>query len=322
MSQLTFYLICGQAYEQAASIANEALSNVRTVAALNAEPMVGKKGRAALLETGSQFLASLFYQMSKRYDAKLGESEKAAIRQGLRTAFLTGSLFLVIFCMYGFGFWFGARLIAQSVNKAIETYPAPSDLLDESSPYYSVIELACADYFDNPEALDVCACGLPWASFAEDFGLDPDAVPNCGCGFAETSQGVTSILTGCVSGGRVMMVFFSILIGGFSLSQIGPGVKALADARIAAAKIQSVINRKPGIGDKEKSKPLSKEKVNGELRFENMHFTYETSKFTAHEDDDEFDVEKVTKLVFGGCNMTIKAGETVALGRWKPFDIR
>jgi hypothetical protein len=31
--------------------------------------------------------------MSKRYDSKLGDSEKAAIRQASRNAFLTGMLF-------------------------------------------------------------------------------------------------------------------------------------------------------------------------------------------------------------------------------------
>ena len=255
--------------------------------------------------------------MSRRYDSKLGESEKAAIRQGTRNALLTGLLFFVIFCMYGFGFWFGARLIAKSIDSAIESYPPPDGLLDDTqSPYRPVIDLACGQYSENAEALAVCACGLPWTSIVEDLDVNTDEfpLPNCGCGFEETSQGVTSVLTGCLSGGRVMMVFFSILIGGFSLSQVGPGIKALADARIAVAKILVVIDRKPTIGDDKKSKRLNKANVQGELTFENLHFTYETSKYTAHKDDDEFDVEKVRKLVFGGCNLTIKAGETVALG--------
>jgi len=304
-----------EAYETASTIANEAMSNIRTVASLNAEPM-----------------------MSKRYDSKLAASEKAAIRQGTRNAVLTGLLFFVMFSMYGLGFWYGATLIAASVNDAYEQYPPPDNLLT-SSQWALIIEVGCGDYLgaeseDDRKALEICACGLPWEYVMENSQNITEA-PNCGCGFSET-QGEdlgADVLSGCVSGGRVMMVFFSILIGGFSMGQIGPGVKAMAEAKIAAGRMLAVIERVPDIGGdddegegtadevvaKPKKKRISRDAVKGEITMENVHFRYMQAP-VQKKDDDKDGVDTVTEqehpvssVVFGGCNLTMKAGETVAL---------
>lgn len=383
-----------ESYEKASEIANEAMSNIRTVVSLNAETT-----------------------MSKRYDSKLGDSEQAAIRQGTRNAFLSGSLFMVIFAMYGLGFWYGAVLIAKSTDEAIEEHPAPDNLFNTPNWFMPII-LACSDYMadtnliaDNVtmtfqafmeslepfmgeladmslnvtglenmemsidtsmlseralDALRVCACGLPWHT-TDITG------PNCGCGFGQQIDiGGFGVLSGCVSGGRTMMVFFSILIGGFSVGQIGPGVKALADAKIAAAKILAVINRKPKIGcdinddtadnfqndnskkdatfdktsiasnkkenevndetvdsTKTQRRRLKRENVRGKIVLENVHFKYRRSHPRAAEEEDndngkhpksnaiaEEDLDddhQGPKVVFSGCNLTMKAGETIAL---------
>jgi len=293
--------------------------------------------------------------MSHRYDSKLGDSEKAAIRQGTRNALLTGSLFGVIFCMYGFGFWYGSTMIAKSIDSAIEAHPAPADLLDPNGVWYPIITMGCQKYLvDNPtpdemEVLEVCACGLPWEL------LGNITAPNCGCGYeqaADSDLGL-SVLAGCVSGGRVMMVFFSILVGGFSAGQIGPGVKAIADARAAAAKMLAVMERVPTIGGdddgdgdggdhdnkhagdggkpKKKKKRLKREEVRGDIVLENVHFQYQRLDLHLPDaPDDKKDKKKsgkdgedtslegdhdqhVSSVVFAGCNLTIKAGETVAL---------
>lgn len=166
--------------------------------------------------------------MSQRYDSKLATSEKAAIRQGTRTAVLTGLLFFTIFCMYGLGFWYGATLIADSVNEAYVNHPPPDiDLME--SQWAPFITMGCEQYLDpqnedDQKALEICACGLPW-----EVALDSDQAkaagitesPNCGCGYSQSAGGNlgADVLSGCVSGGRVMMVFFSILVGGFSMGQ-------------------------------------------------------------------------------------------------------
>jgi len=291
------------AYEQAAEIATEAISNVRTVVSLNAEP-----------------------KMSKRYLSKLGDAERAAIRQGTRTALLTGALFFVIFAMYGLGFWYGAVLIARSTEDAIDEYPPPDDLLDPEGPWYDVIVSACAVYWDDidSDSLEICACGLPWQSIIEaGFAT---VSPNCGCGYStgssEAEELGLSVLEGCHSGGRTMMVFFSILVGAFSAGQIGPGIKALADARIAAAKMLAVINRQPTIGsDETEQKPktrLQKDAVRGEIVLENMEFKYSKSARKNNTDSkkegsEEEEVQDFDRKVFAGCNLKIEAGKTIAL---------
>lgn len=307
-----------EAYETASTIANEAMSNIRTVASLNAEPV-----------------------MSQRYDSKLGSSEKAAIRQGTRNAVLTGLLFFVIFGMYGLGFWYGATLIASSVDAAYEQYPPPSNLLDPAGQWYPVIELGCGAYLDvvteeDQKALEVCACGLPWETVMEQV---PDVTesPNCGCGYTQSQDANlgADVLSGCVSGGRVMMVFFSILIGGFSMGQIGPGVKAMSDAKSAAGRLLAVIERTPEIGSgddeeekgdevvaKPKKKRISRDTVKGEITMESVHFRYMQAPVQKKDDDkdgkDGGDTatepdQPIASVVFGGCNLTMKAGETVAL---------
>lgn len=263
--------------------------------------------------------------MSRRYDSKLSDSEQAAIRQGTRNAFLTGSLFFAIFAMYGLGFWYGATLIADSIDDAMQAHPPPDDLLDPASPWYATIQIACSDYLDDVDldALQVCACGLPW-----DTIDDTIPSPNCGCGYEQSADSDlgADVLSGCVSGGRILMVFFSIVIGGFSAGQVGPGVKALAEARMAAAKLLAVIEREPEIGDcdeedesdkQKRKKRLCRDDVRGEIALENVHFSYRREpvqpKPENGDDTSAEDPHPATNIVFGGCNLTIKAGETVAL---------
>jgi len=283
-----------EAYEKASEIASEVISNIRTIISLNAETV-----------------------MSRKYDSKLSDSEKASIRQSTRVAFLAGLLFFVIFCMYGLGFWYGAILIAQSTDDAIAAHPAPGGLLDPNGPWYETIQVYCSQYLDNLEALQVCACGfIPWDTIEDITG------PNCGCGYLEDSSGMDqlglTVLTGCISGGRTMMVFFSILIGGFSVGQIGPGAQALANAQIAAAKLLEVINNKPTIGvgnDEAGGKGLKRDDVDGEITLKNLHFRYER-KHSKSSEKDEIDNNvdiNTQQVVFGGCDLTMKAGETVAL---------
>ena len=45
--------------------------------------------------------------------------------------------------------------------------------------------------------------------------------------------------------GDVLVVFFSILMSGFNLSQLTPSIKKIAEGRVAAERIFTVIDRKP-----------------------------------------------------------------------------
>uniref|UniRef100_A0A8C2TJ22 ATP binding cassette subfamily B member 5 n=1 Tax=Coturnix japonica TaxID=93934 RepID=A0A8C2TJ22_COTJA len=73
--------------------------------------------------------------------------------------------------------------------------------------------------------------------------------------------------------GRVLIVFFSVLIGAFSLGQAAPNLESVANARGAAYEVYQIINKKRLIdsSSKEGYKP---EKLKGEIEFRNIHFSY------------------------------------------------
>ena len=116
-------------------------------------------------------------------------------------------------------------------------------------------------------------------------------------------------------------------MGGFGAGQVGPGIKSLNDGRVAAAKMLRVIERKPeiDINDTENKKRLlsktnkdnkNAHSVDGELVFENVHFKYLPKGAAIADGGDGTAPEGQGRLVFGGCNLTMKAGETVALGEF------
>ena len=119
-------------------------------------------------------------------------------------------------------------------------------------------------------------------------------------------------------------------MGGFGAGQVGPGIKSLNDGRVAAAKMLKVIERKPEIdvtkteGKKRLTNGNSKDggggggkasKVTGELVFENVHFKYLPKGAAVADGGTGNAPDGEGKLVFGGMNITMKAGETVALGK-------
>ncbi|GMH74233.1 hypothetical protein TrST_g14008 [Triparma strigata] len=266
-----------EAYEAASNIAIETFSNIRTVCALNAETI-----------------------QSKKYTSKLKASEKAAIKQSTGLAFITGLLFLVMFGMYGFGFWYGAKLIADSTDDAMAAHPIPFDPTNATGTYnvdykeyYEEINLYCSKYLADKESLSVCACSIPWA------GMGMTSL-NCGCGYGLDPDSVLNISDTCFTGGKTMLVFFSILVGAFGLGTTGPFGKAIGESRIAARKMLDVIERVPEINIALEEGKKTFKKVEGEIKLENVHFQYETK-------------EGEPQKVFSGVNLTIKPGQTVAL---------
>lgn len=47
--------------------------------------------------------------------------------------------------------------------------------------------------------------------------------------------------------GKVLIVFFSVLMGGFNLTQLTPAFKKITEGRVAAVRIFKIIDRKPAI---------------------------------------------------------------------------
>ncbi|XP_045876170.1 phosphatidylcholine translocator ABCB4 isoform X6 [Meles meles] len=97
--------------------------------------------------------------------------------------------------------------------------------------------------------------------------------------------------------GNAMTVFFSILVGAFSVGQAAPCIDAFANARGAAYAIFNIIDSNPKIDSFSESghKPNS---IKGNLEFIDVHFSYPARA----------DVQ-----ILKGLNLTVESGQTVAL---------
>merc|ERR1719233_285283 len=95
----------------------------------------------------------------------------------------------------------------------------------------------------------------------------------------------------------LLVVFFSVLIGGFQIGQSAPYAEALATARSAAGKIFRIIDRVPQI-DSSSNQGLKPKSLHGNIKFSNIFFNYPSRK----------DVK-----ILQGFSLEIPQGKTVAL---------
>ncbi|XP_038611446.1 ATP-dependent translocase ABCB1 isoform X2 [Tachyglossus aculeatus] len=109
--------------------------------------------------------------------------------------------------------------------------------------------------------------------------------------------GTTLILSGEYSIGEVLTVFFSVLIGAFSIGQASPSIEAFANARGAAYEVFKIIDNEPKIDSYSEGgyKPGT---IKGNLEFRNVHFSYPSRN--------EVQILK-------GLNLKVNSGQTVAL---------
>ncbi|NXL60490.1 MDR1 protein, partial [Chordeiles acutipennis] len=109
--------------------------------------------------------------------------------------------------------------------------------------------------------------------------------------------GTTLVLTDDYTIGRVLTVFFSVLMGAFSIGHTAPSIEAFASARGAAYAVFNIIDNEPQI-DSYSEKGYKPDHIKGNLEFHNVHFNYPSRP----------DVE-----ILKGLNLKIRHGQTVAL---------
>ncbi|KAM6202297.1 ATP-dependent translocase ABCB1 [Rhynchocyon petersi] len=109
--------------------------------------------------------------------------------------------------------------------------------------------------------------------------------------------GTTLILSEKYSIGKVLTVFFSVLIGAFSIGQASPSIEAFANARGAAYEVFRIIDNKPSI-DSYSENGHKPDNIKGNLEFKDVHFSYPSRKEV-----------KILK----GLNLKVQSGQTVAL---------
>lgn len=76
--------------------------------------------------------------------------------------------------------------------------------------------------------------------------------------------------------GKVLIVFFSVLMGGFNLTQLTPAFKKITEGRVAAVRIFKIIDRKPAIQSPENA--IIPKQFKGVFKFEGVTFAYPKDK--------------------------------------------
>ncbi|CAL1526271.1 unnamed protein product [Lymnaea stagnalis] len=183
-----------EAYAKAGGVAEEVFGAIRTVVAFGGQE-----------------------KEAQRYAVNLKDAQKFGVKKGFTNGASMGFIWLVIFCCYALGFWYGGVLVREEKDN------------------YDV--------------------------------------------------------------GTMIIVFFSVLIGAFSLGNAAPSLQSLATARGAAYIIYQLIDLKSAIDSSSETgeKPTS---LTGTISFKNIHFSYPSRP----------DVK-----VLNGLNLNAKPGQTVAL---------
>ncbi|NXP51177.1 MDR1 protein, partial [Heliornis fulica] len=109
--------------------------------------------------------------------------------------------------------------------------------------------------------------------------------------------GTTLVLSDDYTIGKVLTVFFSVLIGAFSIGQTAPSIEAFASARGAAYTVFNIIDNEPQI-DSYSVTGYKPDHIKGNLEFQNVYFNYPSRP----------DVE-----ILKGLNLKVGCGQTVAL---------
>lgn len=258
-------IVSGQleSYAAAGAIAEESISMIRTVTAFN-------------------------LQKSKvdKYSEEVARAARKSTRQGIAVGIGFGAVMFFYYCSYSIAFWTGTVLIANSKSDAAAKYP-PLNPPSVNTSFCAVgqpVPSICAAATEGPTVFetdaDVCGCSLC----------------QCGCFYAPPG-GPPTTSSSCVTGGEVVLTFFAVLIGSVAIGQAAGPFQTFTNGRSAAASLFKVIDKKSAI-DADSEDGLKLGNVRGEIRFENVAFSYPTRK-DAH--------------VFKSLNLKIAAGKRVAL---------
>ncbi|KAJ8021877.1 Multidrug resistance protein 1 [Holothuria leucospilota] len=142
---------------------------------------------------------------------------------------------------------------------------------------------------------------------AKDVGIKKGAITATGIGLTMLIifsayalafwYGPKMVMDGKISGGEVLTVFFCVMIGSFSLGNIGPSLSTVATALGAAATLFDIIDKRPTI-DARKPEGKRLKTLVGNITLKDVFFKYPTRK----------DVP-----VLQGVSLRVQTGQTVAL---------
>ena len=117
------------------------------------------------------------------------------------------------------------------------------------------------------------------------------------CGYALSMwYGATKVGPNGYTGGDVINVLLSALIGGFALGQAVPNWQGFQIGRQAAARLYAIMERSPDICLSDEGE--TPDSVTGVIEFQDVKFAYPS---------------RPDKIVFGNFTLRVEAGQTVAL---------
>ncbi|XP_062979770.1 ATP-dependent translocase ABCB1-like [Elgaria multicarinata webbii] len=97
--------------------------------------------------------------------------------------------------------------------------------------------------------------------------------------------------------GKVLIVLICVFLGSLSMGQISPNLESLSNARGAAYEVFKII-KKPRPIDSSSSDGFKPDKLQGEIEFKNIHFSYPS---------------RPDMQILKGLNLKIQPGKTIAL---------
>uniref|UniRef100_A0A1A7WC62 ATP-binding cassette, sub-family B (MDR/TAP), member 4 n=1 Tax=Iconisemion striatum TaxID=60296 RepID=A0A1A7WC62_9TELE len=109
--------------------------------------------------------------------------------------------------------------------------------------------------------------------------------------------GSTLILSGEYTIGKLLTVFFVVIIGVFAMGQTSPNIQTFASARGAAYKVYNIIDHNPSI-DSYSNTGFKPDFIRGNIEFKNIHFNYPSRPDVKILDD---------------MSLSVKNGQTMAL---------
>jgi ATP-binding cassette subfamily B (MDR/TAP) protein 1 len=102
----------------------------------------------------------------------------------------------------------------------------------------------------------------------------------------------------CMTGGKVMSVFFCVIMGSMGLGQVAPPLSSFTQARTAIYPIMEVIRRKPLIDGLSEAGDRPTTAVKGDIEFKDVHFAYPS---------------RPANMVCKGYNLSLRSGQSTAL---------
>jgi len=176
-----------RAYARAGAIAEETISNVRTITSFNAQD-----ARVSVFNDAVT-AASEFYR-----------------HQTLVTAITTGIVFLVMMTSYGLGYFAGALLIGRDRENAESAYPLAT--VQANAAYMQFIASQNASCTVGGVVPFECAFGQGAGSvYTFDTAADVCACALCGCGcYPDADVFGPGASATCMQGGDVLTTFFAV----------------------------------------------------------------------------------------------------------------